>query len=58
MILFSGNANPELASEIASALDSALGRIVVSRFADGEVNCQVSGVAASSARVAAPTLPC
>ena len=41
MIIFSGNANPELASEIASALDSALGRIVVSRFADGEVNCQV-----------------
>lgn len=42
MILFSGNANPELATEIATLLGSELGNITVARFADGEVNVQVS----------------
>ena len=41
LILFSGNANPELAAEIAALLGRALGEITVSRFADGEVNVQV-----------------
>jgi ribose-phosphate pyrophosphokinase len=41
MILFSGNANIELATEIATLLGTGLGNITVSRFADGEVNVQV-----------------
>lgn len=41
MILFSGNANPELAAEIATLIGSSLGNITVARFADGEVNVQV-----------------
>jgi ribose-phosphate pyrophosphokinase len=41
MIVFSGNANPELSSEIATLLGAQLGSITVSRFADGEVNVQV-----------------
>ena len=41
MMLFSGNANPELAAEIGGLLGLPLGRATVARFADGEVNCQV-----------------
>jgi len=41
MVVFSGNANPRLAEEIASLLGVQLGRITVGRFADGEVNVQV-----------------
>ena len=41
LAIFSGNANPELASEIAVLLGTPLGNITVSRFADGEVNVQV-----------------
>ena len=41
MMLFCGNANPELAGEIASMLRKQLGDIKVSRFADGEVNVAV-----------------
>jgi ribose-phosphate pyrophosphokinase len=41
MMIFSGNANKELAAEIAAALGTTLGSITVARFADGEVNCQV-----------------
>jgi ribose-phosphate pyrophosphokinase len=41
MVLFSGNANPELAAEIAALLGTTLGDITVARFADGEVNVQV-----------------
>lgn len=41
LVLFSGNANIELASEIATLLGVSLGNITVGRFADGEVNVQV-----------------
>ncbi len=41
MKLFSGNANPKLAAEIAGQLGMNLGKITVSRFADGEVNVMV-----------------
>jgi phosphoribosylpyrophosphate synthetase len=41
MKLFSGNANPKLAAEIAGQLGLNLGKITVSRFADGEVNVMV-----------------
>lgn len=41
MVLFSGNANKELAAEIATMVGVQLGNITVSRFADGEVNVAV-----------------
>lgn len=46
--LFSGNANPELARDIASYLETPLGKIKVQRFSDGEtfveINENVRGV--------------
>lgn len=40
--LFTGNSNAPLAQDIASHLGMNLGRITVSRFADGEVNVMVN----------------
>jgi ribose-phosphate pyrophosphokinase len=40
--LFTANANPELAAEIARVLDTPLGEARVSRFSDGETFCEVS----------------
>jgi hypothetical protein len=42
MVVFSGNANPELAQEIAVLLKTKLGDVTVGRFSDGEVNVQVN----------------
>lgn len=39
--LFTGNANPELAREIAKVLDTPLGEARVSRFSDGETFCEI-----------------
>jgi ribose-phosphate pyrophosphokinase len=39
--IFTGNANPELATEIAIALDTPLGDSRVSRFSDGETFCEI-----------------
>ncbi len=39
--LFTGNANPELAREIADVLDTPLGEARVSRFSDGETFCEI-----------------
>jgi ribose-phosphate pyrophosphokinase len=39
--LFTGNANPELATEIAKVLDTPLGEARVSRFSDGETFCEI-----------------
>ncbi|KAF1329915.1 Ribose-phosphate pyrophosphokinase, partial [Globisporangium splendens] len=39
--IFSGNANPELASNVAKLVGVELGKITVDRFADGEVNVMV-----------------
>ncbi len=39
--LFTGNANPELAQEIAKHLDTPLGEAKVSRFSDGETFCEI-----------------
>ena len=39
--VFSGNANPELAMEICQYLNIKLGNILISRFSDGEIYCQV-----------------
>ena len=40
-VLFSGNANPVLAQEIASHLGIELGKAMVSRFSDGEVTVEI-----------------
>ena len=39
--LFTGNANPELAREVASQLGIGIGRATVSTFSDGEVNVEI-----------------
>jgi len=39
--LFAGNANPQLAHEIARHLTTPLGRAYVGRFSDGEVNVEL-----------------
>ncbi|MEZ5529380.1 MAG: ribose-phosphate pyrophosphokinase [Porticoccaceae bacterium] len=41
MMVFSGNANPELANEIARYLSLNLGNALVSQFSDGEINVEV-----------------
>jgi len=40
-VLFTGNANPVLAQEIATHLGSELGRAKVGRFSDGEVDIEI-----------------
>lgn len=41
MCVFSGNANPALAQEIAEGLEVPLGQARVSRFSDGETFCEI-----------------
>jgi ribose-phosphate pyrophosphokinase len=41
MMLFAGNANPELVSEIAAHLRLPLGKAVVGQFSDGEVMAEI-----------------
>jgi ribose-phosphate pyrophosphokinase len=41
ILVFSGNANPELAEEIAKVLGTPLGEARVSRFSDGETFCEI-----------------
>ena len=41
MILFTGNANPGLASEIAHRIGIGLGHVQVGQFSDGEVNVEI-----------------
>ena len=58
MVLFSANANPELAAEIAALLGSPLGNATVARFADGEVNVQVhDNVRGKDVYIIQPTSP-
>ncbi len=40
--LFSGNANPELARDIAEYLETPLGKIKVQRFSDGEIFIEIN----------------
>ena len=42
VMLFSGNANPCLAAEIAGYLNLPLGKITVSKFSDGEVMAEIA----------------
>lgn len=41
MMVFSGNANPELAAEIAAYLNLSLGKVVLGHFSDGEVQAEI-----------------
>ncbi|NNM59935.1 MAG: ribose-phosphate pyrophosphokinase [Legionellales bacterium] len=41
MILFSGNANPTLAQQIAAHLNMPLGNAIVGRFSDGEIMVEI-----------------
>ena len=41
MMVFTGNANPELARSIAQHLDLAMGKITVDTFSDGEVAVEI-----------------
>jgi len=41
MMVFSGNANPDLAAEIAAHLSLPLGKAVVGQFSDGEVMTEI-----------------
>ena len=42
VMLFSGNANPKLATEIAGYLNLPLGKITVGNFSDGEVMAEIA----------------
>jgi len=42
VMLFSGNANPKLAAEIAGYLNLPLGKITVGNFSDGEVMAEIA----------------
>ncbi len=54
--LFTGNANPELAADIARELDTPLGEARVSRFSDGETFCEIKeNVRGLDAYVVQPT---
>lgn len=41
LMVFSGNANPRLASEVARRLNISLGRANVGRFSDGEITVEI-----------------
>jgi ribose-phosphate pyrophosphokinase len=56
--LFAGNANPQLAQEIARHLMSPLGRASVGRFSDGEVNVELmENVRGRDVFIVQPTCP-
>lgn len=41
LAIFSGNANPDLATEVVQALGLPMGKALVSRFSDGEINVEI-----------------
>nr|WP_170310649.1 ribose-phosphate pyrophosphokinase [Leucothrix arctica] len=41
MMIFAGNANPELAQEVSECVGVPLGRMTLSRFSDGEVHAEI-----------------
>jgi ribose-phosphate pyrophosphokinase len=56
--LFAGNANPQLAQEIARHLTTPLGRCEVGRFSDGEVNVELmENVRGRDVFIIQPTCP-
>ena len=42
MMVFAGNANPQLAQAVAKYLDTSLGKAVVGRFSDGEIMVELT----------------
>jgi len=55
-VLFTGNANPALAQEMASTLGIDVGRATVGRFSDGEVTVEIQqNVRAREVFVVQPT---
>jgi ribose-phosphate pyrophosphokinase len=58
MALFAGNANPQLAHEIARHLTAPLGRAYVGHFSDGEVNVElIENVRGRDVFIVQPTCP-
>jgi ribose-phosphate pyrophosphokinase len=58
LALFSGNANPALAHEIARHLRVPVGRSQVSRFSDGEINVEINdNVRGRDVFIVQPTCP-
>lgn len=58
MALFTGNANPALAHDIARHLTMPLGRAYVGRFSDGEVNIElIENVRGRDVFIVQPTCP-
>ncbi len=58
IVLFAGNANPQLAQEIARHLAMPLGRCDVGRFSDGEVNVELNeNVRGRDVFILQPTCP-
>jgi ribose-phosphate pyrophosphokinase len=56
--IFAGNAHPELAQGIAHHLRLPLGKISVSRFSDGEINCEImENVRGRDVFIVQPTCP-
>ena len=56
--LFTGNANPTLAHDIARHLQIPLGRAYVGRFSDGEVNIElIENVRGRDVFIVQPTCP-
>ncbi|MFA5038188.1 MAG: ribose-phosphate pyrophosphokinase [Candidatus Omnitrophota bacterium] len=56
--IFSGNANPELAAEIAKELGKKLGGIMVGRFSEGEIRVKIDeNVRGKDVFVVQPTCP-
>jgi ribose-phosphate pyrophosphokinase len=56
--IFTGNANPELAAEIAGVLEVPLGRALVSTFSDGEIAVNINEtVRGADVFVVQPTCP-
>ncbi|MGJ8513742.1 ribose-phosphate pyrophosphokinase [Carnimonas bestiolae] len=42
LMVFAGNAHPELAHKVAEALDNRLGHATVGQFSDGEINVEIN----------------
>ena len=42
LMVFAGNANPELAHKIAESLDSRMGNATVGQFSDGEIAVEIN----------------
>ena len=56
--LFTGNANPDLAADIARHLQTRLGRAYVGRFSDGEINVELmENVRGRDVFIVQPTCP-